>query len=145
MIINSKASLALILLISIPLSGFSAEETRSTMKLKPCPDSPNCVSSQSQSASQRISPLPYRSTPEEAMKRIKKIIMELPRNQLVKEKDRYLHVEFKTSLLKFIDDVEIIIDDAEKVIHLRSASRTGYWDLGVNRRRLEQIRNKYLK
>ena len=115
------------------------------MKLKPCPDSPNCVSSQSHAASQRISPLPYKYTPEAAMERIKKILLEFPGGQLIKEGDRYLHVEFRTRFLKYIDDVEIIIDDVEKVIHLRSASRAGYWDLGVNRRRLEQIRKKYLE
>ena len=114
------------------------------MKLKPCPDSPNCVSSQSRSDSQRINPLPYKTAPRHALARIKNLISAMPGAKLVREEENYLHFEFTTRIMKFVDDVEIALDKTEKQIHLRSASRVGYWDLGTNRRRLEKIRKKFL-
>ena len=87
----------------------------------------------------------YKLSAKDAMEKIKKIILGLPRTKLIKETDQFLHIEFKTAILRFIDDVEIVINDAEKVIHLRSASRLGYWDLGANRRRIEKIKKKVKK
>ena len=55
----------------------------------------------------------------------------------------YWHVEFTTQLFRFIDDVEFYFDESQSLIHLRSASRQGYWDLGVNRRRVENIRSRF--
>ena len=114
------------------------------MKLKPCPYSPNCVSSQGHSIYNKISPLSYQSSAKEAKEKIKRTVMGLPGTKLLKETDLYLHVEFKTAILKFIDDVEIIIDDTEKVIHLSSASRVGFWDLGTNRRRIKEIKKRFM-
>jgi len=128
-----------------PILAFSNQEIISNMKLKQCPDSPNCVSSQSNSDSHQISPLPYKSSAEEALQQIKKTILAFPRTKLIEEKDQYLHVEFKSLIFRFIDDVEIIVDDSEKVIHLRSASRVGHSDLGANRRRIEEIKNHFLQ
>lgn len=65
----------------------------------------------------------------------------MPRMKLVEEDEAYLHYEFSSLLLRFVDDVELIFDDETKTIHFRSASRTGYGDLGVNRRRMETIRS----
>jgi uncharacterized protein (DUF1499 family) len=66
----------------------------------------------------------------------------LPRAKLVQEDDAYLHYEFTSLLLRFVDDVEFLFDDETKTIHFRSASRTGYGDFGVNRRRMEDIRSR---
>ncbi len=68
------------------------------------------------------------------------MIGSLPRTRLVEEDESYLHYEFTSLLLRFVDDVEFLFDDETKTIHFRSASRTGYSDLGVNRRRMEQVR-----
>lgn len=108
--------------------------------LPPCPDSPNCVSSESNNSRHRITPLRYRGSKEEAFQRLKGIILDLPRTRLVEEEGNYLHFEFHSLLFGFVDDVEFYVrpDDAE--LDVRSASRTGYWDLGVNRRRIEEIR-----
>jgi uncharacterized protein (DUF1499 family) len=65
----------------------------------------------------------------------------LPRTKLVEENDSYLHYEFTSLLFRFVDDVEFLFDDESKTIHFRSASRTGYGDFGVNRRRMEVIRS----
>lgn len=111
-------------------------------RLSPCPSSPNCVSSQSEDERHRIDPLRFTSTPGEAVERLKKIIQEMERTTLVRQSPNYLHVEFRT-FLGFVDDVEFYEDESQKVIHLRSASRVGYWDLGVNRKRMESIQTEF--
>jgi len=73
---------------------------------------------------------------------LKTVIAGLPRTRLVEEDETYLHYEFTSLLLRFVDDVEFLFDDEAKAIHFRSASRTGYGDLGVNRRRMEDIRSR---
>ena len=60
--------------------------------------------------------------------------------KLVEEDEAYLHYEATSLLLRFVDDVEFLFDNETKIIHFRSASRTGYGDLGVNRKRMEQVR-----
>lgn len=111
-------------------------------KLAPCPNSPNCVSSQSQDAEHKIAPLTYNSTATVAMAKLKKVIESLERTKIITETDNYLYAEFTSKLMGFVDDVEFLIDDNSKVIHVRSASRLGQSDLGVNRKRIETIREK---
>jgi uncharacterized protein (DUF1499 family) len=72
---------------------------------------------------------------------LKDIVRTLSRTRLVEEDESYLHYEFTSLLLRFVDDVEFLFDDESKTIHFRSASRTGYGDLGVNRKRMEEIRS----
>ncbi|MEH1987779.1 DUF1499 domain-containing protein [Nostoc sp.] len=112
-------------------------------KLASCPNSPNCVSSQSPDASHQIAPLTFTSTPEEAITNLKQIIESLPRTKIITEsQDYYLYAEFKSALLGFVDDVEFYLDRNANIIHVRSASRLGQSDLGVNRQRIETIRAK---
>ena len=73
---------------------------------------------------------------------LKATIADLPRTKLVKEEEAYLHYEFTSLLLRFVDDVEFLLDDEMKTVHFRSASRTGHGDFGVNRRRMEDIRSR---
>ena len=108
--------------------------------LAPCPSSPNCVSTQATDQSHQIMPYRYRHNLATAKDTLKTIVNRLPRTRLVEENDGYLHYEFTSLLLRFVDDVEFVFDEATKTIHFRSASRTGYSDLGVNRRRMEDIR-----
>ena len=109
-------------------------------QLPPCPSSPNCVSTQAQEEGHAISPISYRKSRAEAKEALKEVIRSLPRMQLVEENETYLHYEATSLLLRFVDDVEFLLDDETKTIHFRSASRTGYGDLGVNRKRMEQVR-----
>lgn len=109
-------------------------------QLAPCPSSPNCVSTQAQNEDHAIAPFRYLKTRAEAKEALKAIIRSLPRTKLVEEDETYLHYESTSLLLRFVDDVEFLFDDEAKTIHFRSASRTGYSDLGVNRRRMEEIR-----
>lgn len=112
-------------------------------KLAPCPKSPNCVSSQARDAAHAIAPLTYTGPASAAMDRLARIIEALPRARIIVRDTDYLHAEFTSVLLRFVDDVEVVVDAAAQQIHVRSASRVGYSDLGVNRRRVETIRAKF--
>jgi len=106
-------------------------------KLAPCPDTPNCVSSQSEDPEHAIAPLPYT-----AIENIKKVVEDMERTTIIEETENYLYAEFKTRLMGFVDDVEFHKDDINQVVNVRSASRLGKSDLGVNRKRVEAIRQK---
>ncbi|MGK7945232.1 MAG: DUF1499 domain-containing protein [Microcystaceae cyanobacterium] len=106
-------------------------------KLAPCPGTPNCVSSQSSNPQSKIDPLPF-----VAIADLQKVIEGMERTTIIETTDNYLYTEFKSKLMGYVDDVEFYRDEAEKVVHVRSASRLGQSDLGVNRQRVEAIRNQ---
>ena len=112
-------------------------------RLAECPSSPNCVSTQAGDVEHRMEPIPFAGSSYEAMQRIKGLVAEMPRTKIVTVQDSYLHVEFRSAFFRFVDDVEFLIDPERHIIHFRSASRVGYSDLGVNRRRMEQIRKAF--
>lgn len=124
-----------------------AQESRSKTPadLAPCPDSPNCVSTKSKDPARAMPPLPYLKSGEESMNRLVSIVREMKRATIVSTTPSYLHVEFRSALFRFVDDVEFVLDDSARVIHFRSASRTGYYDFGVNRRRMQEISGRYLR
>ena len=107
-------------------------------KLAPCPDTPNCVSSQSDDSEHSIKPLPFVAIAE-----IKKVVENMERTTIIEENENYLYAEFKSKLMGFVDDVEFYLDPQEELIHVRSASRIGESDLGANRRRVERIREQF--
>ncbi|MGB5961140.1 MAG: DUF1499 domain-containing protein [Coleofasciculaceae cyanobacterium] len=111
-------------------------------KLAACPGTPNCVNSQSLDAQSKIAPIAYNSTPTEAMTKLKTVIGDMERTKIITETNNYLYAEFTSKLMGFVDDVEFLLDDNAKVIQVRSASRLGQSDLGVNRKRIEEIRTK---
>ena len=111
--------------------------------LSPCPGTPNCVSSQEKNSKKRIQPIIIEDSIEQAKERIYKVINSMGGTRIITQEDVYWHVEFTTQLLRFIDDVEFFFDESQSLIHVRSASRQGYWDLGVNRRRVETIRSRF--
>ncbi len=110
-------------------------------RLAPCPDSPNCVSSLEDSEKHSIGSYRYEKTLAEAKAMLKQVFGELSRTELVQEEEISLHYEVRSFLFRFVDDVEILFDDATKTIHFRSASRVGYSDFGVNRKRMEEVRS----
>jgi uncharacterized protein (DUF1499 family) len=112
-------------------------------KLTTCPASPNCVSSQSPDKVHSIAPLRHEDTAAEARLRLLAVISSFPRTRIVTLLDNYIHCEFTSALFRFVDDVEFFFEEGGKVIHVRSASRVGYSDLGANRRRIEKIREKF--
>jgi len=111
-------------------------------KLAACPDKPNCVCSQGDpaDAGHFIEPLPYSGTADEAIARLEQVISEMPRTNVVKREDNYLHIEFTSALFRYTDDVEFLVDSEQNQIHVRSASRVGHSDLDANRTRVEAIR-----
>lgn len=108
--------------------------------LRPCPNSPNCVSTEAEDEGHRILPYRYERDLTTALEAVKQAVGSMSGARLVDARDGYLRYEFTSWLFRFVDDVEFLFDDATKTIHFRSASRTGYSDLGVNRKRMEEIR-----
>lgn len=111
-------------------------------KLKPAPSSPNCVNSQAQDPAHAIAPLSYSTTPEAALKAIADIVRNTPRTRIVSQTNDYLYAEYESVLMGFVDDVEFWLPSGQKIVHVRSASRLGYSDLGVNRKRIEDVRSR---
>ncbi|MDO6656386.1 DUF1499 domain-containing protein [Anaerobacillus sp. 1_MG-2023] len=114
-------------------------------KLAPCPDKPNCVSSQSTDEKHGMKPMPYNGTAEEAIAKLKTILTNRKRTEIVEEGTDYIRAEEKSKLFKFVDDIEFYIDTANESIHFRSASRTGYSDMGVNKKRMNEIKEEFQK
>ncbi len=112
-------------------------------KFIPCPATPNCVSSQSAELSHAIEPLAYRGSLSDARSRLLAVILGMKRSNIVSMQERYIHAEFTSAVFGFVDDVEFYIDSDQKIIHVRSAARLGYSDFGVNRKRIEMIRNLF--
>ena len=109
-------------------------------QLAEMPDTPNAVSSQAASDHEGyMDPIDWTGTQAEAIAAIQETVQSLPRTKIVTTRKNYLHAEFRSQWIGFIDDVEFYVPDAGGVIHFRSASRTGYSDLGVNRKRMERI------
>jgi len=111
-------------------------------KLAPCPFAPHCASTQS--AKPAVAPAPYETSRDEARKRLVDIIRSMPRARIVTEAPDYIHAEFTSRLFHYVDDVEIYLDDRAKLAHLRSSSRTGFYDFGANRSRVKQIRRQFV-
>jgi uncharacterized protein (DUF1499 family) len=86
-----------------------------------------------------MDPLRYQGSAQDARERLLAVIRSFPRSTVVRIEDMYVKVEFRSAIFSFVDDVEFEFDDGAKVIHFRSASRLGYYDFGVNRRRMESI------
>ncbi len=111
-------------------------------KLAPCPNSPNCVSSYENSPEHGIAPLTFDGSPEAALARLDTLVASMPGAHLEQIHGPYRHYTFRTRWVGYIDDVEFYLDG--DAIQVRSASRSGYSDLGVNRRRVESIRTAFL-
>jgi len=137
---------ALLILISAVAGAGHAQESRSKTPadLAPCPNSPNCVSTKSNDPGHAMPPLPYLKSGRKSMDRLVGIVQEMKRANIVAATPTFLHVEFRSALFRFVDDLEFVLEDSARLIHFRSASRTGYYDFGVNRRRMKEISDRYL-
>ena len=108
-------------------------------RLSPCPDTPNCVCSEDEGRSSFIEPIAFNDAAEISWERAKAVIQQMG-GSLKTSEDGYLRATFTTKVFRFVDDLELRMDDKKKVFHVRSASRVGHSDLGVNRRRIERLR-----
>ena len=111
-------------------------------RLAPCPITPNCVSSLADQADQKVAPFGLERPIVEAKTAEKTALTAQPRTRLVRQEENYQHFECRSLIFRFVDDVELHFDQAGKAIHIRSASRVGHSDFGVNRRRVETIRSR---
>ena len=118
-------------------AGLGVEDGRLTPVPEPLR---NAVSSTASTDRHRIAPLPISGEPEASFGRLRALIAADAGARIVTERPGYLHAEYTSRWLRFVDDVEFLLDPRERVIHVRSASRLGRSDLGVNRRRIESIR-----
>ena len=108
-----------------------------------CKRTPNCVSSQADPSDREhyIAPIPFKGGALEAMAAVRKAVESLPRATVIRHEANYLYAEFRSKLMRFVDDAEFAFDEKAGVIHVRSASRLGRRDFGVNRARIEDIRS----
>ncbi|CAB5079290.1 hypothetical protein D3OALGA1CA_2369 [Olavius algarvensis associated proteobacterium Delta 3] len=113
-------------------------------KLAPCPERQNCVSSDAADEGHYVAPLQIAADPEQTWEALNDLLAERPRTTIVTTTGEYLHVVEKSRFFGFIDDLEFHLRPEEEIIAVRSASRKGYSDLGVNRRRVEEIRAELL-
>jgi len=110
-----------------------------------CPTSPNCVSSDSANDEQRIAA--FRINPEAAgvWQAVKAAVQSMPHTTLVTDQNNYLHAECHSALMGYVDDLQLQLRPKLGVIAVYSASRVGYSDFGVNRKRIEQLQNLLLQ
>ncbi|MGO3345223.1 MAG: DUF1499 domain-containing protein [Marinomonas sp.] len=113
--------------------------------LKPCPTSPNCVSSQAEKSDEGhyIAPIIYHNNRMDTQLAIESYFLDLGNAHIITSQLGYVHVQVKTAWLGFIDDLEFYLPEADSVVHIRSASRVGYSDLDVNRERIKKLK-RYL-
>lgn len=109
-----------------------------------CPDSPNCVSTQTKKDKAQIEPIQYKMEDKAAWLLLVELVKQEKLAEIIKEDNNYMHVAYFTKSKIFIDDVEFLHDKANKQFHFRSASRVGHSDLGANRKRMENIRSAFL-
>ena len=109
-------------------------------RLGDCPSSPNCVCSDESRHAKAIEALQLAVETSEAWPLVEQAVRALARTQIVHNSADYIHAECSSSLLGFVDDLELHLRPEDGVIAVRSASRLGYSDFGVNRRRVETLR-----
>ena len=114
-------------------------------RLAPCKSTPNCVCSLTDPVDTQhgIAALSFKGDPGRAWAAIERLVRDSPRAAVVRAEPGYLHAEFTSALMGYVDDVEFMLDAPSGVIHLRSASRLGSSDFGVNRARIERLRRQF--
>jgi len=107
-------------------------------RFAPCRPTPNCVSSQADPADKEhyIAPIAFSGT----MPELRRAVESMTRATVISEEGNYLYAEYKSALLGYVDDVELLLDESARLVHVRSASRLGRSDFGVNRKRIEELR-----
>ena len=111
-------------------------------RLRPCPNKQNCVCSEFQD-DYHIEPLKI-SLNDIDINKYAEVVKEM-NGKIVSGTGEYLHATFTTPIMRFIDDFEVRIDRKNMLLHIRSASRVGYSDLGANRKRVAEFKNRLIK
>ena len=113
------------------------------MKLPPCPSSPNCVTSQDPEKGHAVRPFDYTGTAADACRALLAVLQEQPRTKIVSQTTVYIRAEFRSPVFGFVDIGEFVIREEKPIIDIRCAAQTGYYDFGVNRRRVEALRRHF--
>ncbi len=108
-------------------------------ELSPLGSRPNSVSTQTDKNSKRVEAIPFELAPAQQMSKVASVLEAMPGAKIKQQADAYLYAVFTSPLMRFKDDVEVYLDTEAKLVHFRSASRVGYSDLGVNRKRYEEF------
>lgn len=136
--------LATFLGIMLSLSLYSRKKPESLGvkegRLYDCPESHNCVSSQALNSPHFITPLLMEGNSDEEMMRLRSVIERMGGVIVDELKGEYIRAEFTSSLWRFVDDLECFYENKQHVVHVRSASRVGYYDFDSNRKRVEMLR-----
>lgn len=109
-------------------------------RLPDCPGSPNCVNSQDADPDHRVDPLVFGGAPALAWDRLREVLEATPHTKIIESDHSYMHVEIRSAVFRFVDDLQLLLDGSGGRIHVRSASRLGYSDMGTNRRHVEALR-----
>jgi len=135
-----------LILSTILISGCSGERPTNLgvdqNRLMNCPQTPNCISSEAGDEDHRIEPFQLKIISAKSWEQVSEVVSTLPRSTVVTSTDTYMHVECKSRIFRFVDDLELYLNMNSGRISIRSASRLGKSDLGVNRKRAEWLRNK---
>lgn len=130
----------------VTMSGCNGSQPESIgvhqQKLSSCPSSPNCVFSDAEDQKHQITPFQLNQDFEAGWSGVFDAIVAIPHSTVISQSNHYIHAEIKSRLFRFVDDLELLLNPVTGVIFVRSASRTGYSDLGVNRKRVEALRKK---
>ena len=128
-------------LLSITLLGLTAcslgVTTMTDRSQSPCGDKPNCVSTQDTRKEYNLTP--FNLTESTNIDSIEQVALELPGAKTAVKEDNYLRIECTSKIMRFVDDLELKIEGDQLIV--RSESRVGYSDFGVNRKRAEQLRS----
>ena len=112
-------------------------------RFAPCPSSPNCVSTQAVDEIHSIPPIPFTTDTPTAQAKMVFAIEQMNGSTVVTQESNYIHAEFRTPTMRFVDDVEFYFEEKAGEIHFRSASRLGYGDGNLNRKRMEAVRRRF--
>ncbi len=134
---TARSTTAILIVTILMTSPIQAGDAR---QLAACPQKPNCISSQADDGQHAVAPFSFTGSAQTAWEQLRSAIQSEKRTSIVEEGANYLHAEARSRIFGFVDDVEFLLVPEEQLIHVRSASRSGYSDFGVNRRRVERIR-----
>jgi len=147
----SKQSVKLLVMVLLCLlvlgkAGATVMHGTEVIPLKECGSKPNCVVSLGAGKeSFYIEPFPIRENPQVSFKILTSVLNNYKRTKIVKNSEGYIHATCTSLIFRFVDDVEFYLDKVRRKILVRSASRVGYSDFGVNRNRVEELRKLYLE
>jgi uncharacterized protein (DUF1499 family) len=140
----TQRALAICLLVALLCLGCSGRRpsTAGLGPIAPCTGPPTCLSSEANIGPRYVRPFVLNVGAEEAWRVVVEVVSEMPRTRIVAQNDRALHAEVTSFLFRFVDDLELRLRPEDGEIDIRSASRTGYGDMGANVRRVNTLRSE---